>query len=76
MQGARLLLPVVAEEQLIMETVLLNTVVIICGETGSGETTQIHQLLYEAGFGCPESGRLLWIILIESHLISVEIILV
>ena len=57
MQEARLLLPVVAEEQPIMEAVLLNTVVIICGETGSGKTTQIPQFLYEAGFGCPGSGK-------------------
>ena len=62
MQEARLLLPVVAEEQPIMEAVLLNTVIIISGETGSGKTTQIPQFLYEAGFGCPGSGRLLWII--------------
>lgn len=44
-------LPVVAEEQSIMEAILLNPVVIICGETGSGKTTQIPQMLYEAGFG-------------------------
>ena len=54
-QESRLLLPVVAEEQPIMEAVLLNPVVIICGETGSGKTTQIPQFLYEAGFGCPGS---------------------
>ena len=59
MQEARLHLPVVAEEQPIMEAVLLNTVVIICGETGSGKTTQIPQFLYEAGFGCLGSGTLL-----------------
>jgi hypothetical protein len=56
MQEARLLLPIVAEEQPIMEAVLLNSVVIVCGETGSGKTTQIPQFLYEAGFGCPVSG--------------------
>ncbi|KAF8583112.1 P-loop containing nucleoside triphosphate hydrolase protein [Ramaria rubella] len=54
-QGTRLLLPVVAEEQPIMEAILLNSVVIICGETGSGKTTQIPQFLYEAGFGNAES---------------------
>ncbi|KAH8104549.1 P-loop containing nucleoside triphosphate hydrolase protein [Cristinia sonorae] len=50
---ARLLLPIVAEEQPIMEAILLNSVVIICGETGSGKTTQVPQFLYEAGFGLP-----------------------
>ncbi|KAJ3822852.1 P-loop containing nucleoside triphosphate hydrolase protein [Lentinula raphanica] len=54
-QESRLLLPVVAEEQPIMEAVLFNPVVIICGETGSGKTTQIPQFLYEAGFGSPDS---------------------
>ncbi|KAK7056793.1 putative ATP-dependent RNA helicase DHR1 [Paramarasmius palmivorus] len=51
----RLLLPVVAEEQPIMEAILLNPVVVICGETGSGKTTQVPQFLYEAGFGSPDS---------------------
>jgi ATP-dependent RNA helicase DHX37/DHR1 len=55
-QEARLLLPIVTEEQPIMEAVLLNHVVIICGETGSGKTTQVPQFLYEAAFGNPASG--------------------
>ncbi|CCM01865.1 uncharacterized protein FIBRA_03936 [Fibroporia radiculosa] len=54
-QKARILLPIVAEEQPIMEAILLNNVVIICGETGSGKTTQVPQFLYEAGFGSLES---------------------
>ncbi|CDO72409.1 hypothetical protein BN946_scf184977.g108 [Trametes cinnabarina] len=54
-EEARLLLPIVAEEQPIMEAILLNSVVIICGETGSGKTTQVPQFLYEAGFGSPGS---------------------
>ncbi|KAI0768467.1 P-loop containing nucleoside triphosphate hydrolase protein [Trametes elegans] len=50
-EEARLLLPIVAEEQPIMEAILLHSVVIICGETGSGKTTQVPQFLFEAGFG-------------------------
>jgi ATP-dependent RNA helicase DHX37/DHR1 len=55
-ESARILLPIITEEQVIMETILLNQVVIICGETGSGKTTQVPQFLYEAGFGTPGSG--------------------
>lgn len=46
-------LPIYAEEQAIMETILRHPVTIICGETGSGKTTQVPQFLYEAGFGDP-----------------------
>ncbi|KAJ6656586.1 hypothetical protein lerEdw1_003473 [Lerista edwardsae] len=49
-QEARLKLPILAEEQVIMEAVSENSVVIICGETGSGKTTQVPQFLYEAGY--------------------------
>jgi ATP-dependent RNA helicase DHX37/DHR1 len=55
---ARLLLPIVTEEQPLVEAILLNPVVVICGETGSGKTTQVPQFLFEAGFGSPESGTL------------------
>jgi ATP-dependent RNA helicase DHX37/DHR1 len=51
MQLSRASLPVVAEEQQIMETINDNDVVILCGETGSGKTTQVPQFLYEAGYG-------------------------
>ena len=47
----RLKLPIYAEEQKIMETILNHPVTLICGETGSGKTTQVPQFLYEAGFG-------------------------
>ena len=50
-QVARLKLPVVAEEQKIMEAVHNNNSVVVYGATGSGKTTQIPQFLYEAGYG-------------------------
>uniref|UniRef100_A0A4W3H6F4 Activating signal cointegrator 1 complex subunit 3 n=1 Tax=Callorhinchus milii TaxID=7868 RepID=A0A4W3H6F4_CALMI len=49
-QEARLLLPILAEEQVVMEAVTHNRVVVISGETGSGKTTQVPQFLYEAGY--------------------------
>ncbi|KAJ1913724.1 putative ATP-dependent RNA helicase DHR1 [Mycoemilia scoparia] len=54
-QAQRLKLPIVAEEQRIMEAISENPVIILCGETGSGKTTQVPQFLYEAGYGHPES---------------------
>ncbi|XP_069134238.1 probable ATP-dependent RNA helicase DHX37 [Argopecten irradians] len=49
-QEGRLKLPILAEEQMVMETIHDNPVTIICGETGSGKTTQVPQFLYEAGY--------------------------
>ncbi|KAK9314330.1 P-loop containing nucleoside triphosphate hydrolase protein [Lipomyces starkeyi] len=54
-QAARILLPVVQDEQRIMEAINNNLCVIICGETGSGKTTQVPQFLFEAGYGDPGS---------------------
>ncbi|KAI0024547.1 P-loop containing nucleoside triphosphate hydrolase protein [Xylariomycetidae sp. FL0641] len=54
-QNARLQLPVVAEEQRIMEAIHNNNVVVVCGATGSGKTTQVPQFLFEAGYGSPDS---------------------
>lgn len=54
-QAVRIGLPVVAEEQRIMEAIHNNDCVVICGETGSGKTTQVPQFLYEAGYGSPGS---------------------
>lgn len=51
---ARLQLPVVAEEQKIMEAIHNNDVVVVWGATGSGKTTQVPQFLYEAGYGAPD----------------------
>ncbi|XP_053680486.1 probable ATP-dependent RNA helicase kurz [Anopheles nili] len=50
-QAARLKLPILGEEQVIMETISDNKITIVAGETGSGKTTQIPQFLYEAGYG-------------------------
>lgn len=47
---ARLKLPILGEEQVIMETINENNIVILAGETGSGKTTQVPQFLYEAGY--------------------------
>ena len=43
-------LPIIGEEQRIMEAINENDIIIIAGETGCGKTTQIPQFLYEAGF--------------------------
>lgn len=50
-QQQRVLLPVYAEEHRIMEAIYHHDCIILCGETGSGKTTQVPQFLYEAGFG-------------------------
>ncbi|KAM9622967.1 putative ATP-dependent RNA helicase DHX37 [Trichechus inunguis] len=55
MQEERLKLPILAEEQVIMEAVAENPIVIVCGETGSGKTTQVPQFLYEAGYSSDDS---------------------
>uniref|UniRef100_A0A915CW82 RNA helicase n=1 Tax=Ditylenchus dipsaci TaxID=166011 RepID=A0A915CW82_9BILA len=49
-EAQRSKLPIHAEEQPIVEAINESTVVIICGETGSGKTTQVPQFLYEAGY--------------------------
>ena len=51
LRAARMLLPVCGMEQEIVEKIMENDVVILCGETGSGKSTQVPQFLYEAGFG-------------------------
>lgn len=49
-QAARLELPVVQDEQKIMEAVHNNPVTVVCGATGSGKTTQLPQMLLENGY--------------------------
>ena len=45
-QAVRMKLPMCGMEQEFMEAVNQNDVVIVCGETGSGKTTQVPQFLY------------------------------
>ncbi|ROT85322.1 putative ATP-dependent RNA helicase kurz [Penaeus vannamei] len=49
-QANRLKLPILSEEQTIMEAINENPVTVIVGATGSGKTTQVPQFLYEAGY--------------------------
>lgn len=49
-QANRLKLPILSEEQIIMEAINENPVTVIVGATGSGKTTQVPQFLYEAGY--------------------------
>ncbi|GBG66664.1 hypothetical protein CBR_g66799 [Chara braunii] len=50
-QKGRSKLPIIGMEQEIMEAVTENAVIVVCGETGCGKTTQVPQFLYEAGYG-------------------------
>jgi ATP-dependent RNA helicase DHX37/DHR1 len=49
-QAARYDLPVSGMEFEIVDAIRNNDVTILCGETGSGKSTQVPQFLYEAGF--------------------------
>ncbi|RDX92691.1 putative pre-mRNA-splicing factor ATP-dependent RNA helicase DEAH4, partial [Mucuna pruriens] len=44
-------LPIVQYEENIIETVERNTVVVLIGETGSGKSTQLSQMLHRRGYG-------------------------
>ena len=43
-------LPIISQEHDIMYSINNSLVTIICGETGSGKSTQIPQFLYERGY--------------------------
>ena len=47
---SRLSLPILSEEHSVVDAINSNDVVIICGETGCGKTTQVPQFLYEYGY--------------------------
>ena len=49
-------LPVTGMEFEIVDAIRNNDVTIICGETGSGKSTQVPQFLYEAGCTLNETG--------------------
>ena len=53
-EASRTELPIVAEEQAIMEAIHNHPCVIVWGTTGSGKTTQVPQFLFEAGYGGPD----------------------
>jgi hypothetical protein len=50
MQAQRMKLPVCGMEQEIVEAMEASDIVVLCGETGSGKSTQCVQFAYEAGY--------------------------
>ena len=46
-------LPIVLHEREIMENIENFLVTIVCGETGSGKSTQIPKFIYQASQECP-----------------------
>jgi ATP-dependent RNA helicase DHX37/DHR1 len=48
--ATRLKLPILGMEQEVMEAVHDHPILLLCGETGCGKTTQVPQFLYEAGY--------------------------
>ena len=44
-------LPIAQKSELIKETILENQITILCGETGSGKTTQLPKICLDIGLG-------------------------
>ncbi|WFC99204.1 RNA helicase [Malassezia yamatoensis] len=57
LQNARMALPVVSEEDAVIRIINENPVTVLCGETGSGKTTQVPQFLYEAAYAASGSAN-------------------
>ncbi|KAK9844506.1 hypothetical protein WJX74_003358 [Apatococcus lobatus] len=51
-EESRSQLPIIGQEQEIMEALTHHPVIVLCGETGCGKTTQVPQFLLESGYGC------------------------
>ncbi len=54
-ETARRSLPIIMEEQELMDAIENNPVTLVSGETGSGKSTQIPQFLYERGYASADS---------------------
>lgn len=67
-QGERQELPIVFHEQQIMESIENNVVTIVCGETGSGKSTQIPQFILNSHRANPWKFRLSEAIETQDHL--------
>ncbi len=52
-------LPVSGQRQIIKHALLSNQVVIVCGETGSGKTTQLPKICLDLGRGTINGGKLI-----------------
>jgi hypothetical protein len=51
-EEARQGLPITGMEQEVVEAVALDDVVVLCGQTGCGKTTQVGRLVWAAWWGC------------------------